>query len=205
MSEKYLLFSLEDDNSKKLGEIISNPTCNKIMNLLAEKELSESEIAKELSLPLNTVDYNIKNLLKSGLIEKAKKWWSVKGRKIDTFKLANKMIVISPKKTLISKLGNILPVALIAGIFTAGIAYYTQSKEILVSSTPQIIQAVDKTATLGEFATGGSSPSIAQEATNQATRTITLLPPEFQPWLWFLVGSLSAIVIFAVWNWKRMK
>ena len=202
MTNKYLLFSLEDDSSKKLGEIISNPTCNKIMNLLAEKELSESEIAKELNLPLNTIDYNIKNLLKSGLIEKASKWWSVKGRKIDTFKLANKMIVISPKKTLTSKLGNIIPVAIIAGIFTIGIAYYTKSKEILVSNTlPQVLETVDKAATSG-LSAGGSA---MMPAADQATRTITILPPEFQPWIWFLVGSLSAIVIFAVWNWKKMK
>ena len=202
MTNKYLLFSLEDDSSKKLGEIISNPTCNKIMNLLAEKELSESEISKRLNLPLNTIDYNIKNLLKSGLIEKASKWWSVKGRKIDTFRLANKMIVISPKKTLASKLGNIIPVALLTGIFTAGIAYYTKGKEILVSTTPPILEAVDKA--LPSVSDGAGAPAMMQ-ATEQATRTITILPPEFQPWLWFLVGSLCAIVIFSVWNWKKMK
>ena len=202
MTNKYLLFSLEDESSKKLGEAISSPTCKKIMNILAEKELSESEIAKELSLPLNTIDYNIKNLLKSGLIEKASKWWSVKGRKIDTFKLANKMIVISPKKTLASKLGNIIPVALLAGIFTVGVAYYTRGKEILVSTTPPILEAVDKA--LPSVSDGAGAPAMMQ-ATEQATRTITILPPEFQPWLWFLVGSLCAIVIFSVWNWKKMK
>jgi DNA-binding transcriptional ArsR family regulator len=201
MAEKYLLFSLEDESSKKLGEIISNPTCNKIMNLLAEKELSETEISKELSLPLNTIDYNIKNLLKSGLLEKANKWWSVKGRKIDTFRLANKMIVISPKKTLMSKLGNIIPVAILAGIFTAGVAYYTKGKEILVSSTPPLLEAVDKLATSGASAGQSAMAPAAQET----AKTITLLPPEFQPWLWFLIGSLSAILIFSVWNWKRMK
>ncbi len=63
MTEKYLLFALDDEKSKKLGEVISNTTCKKIANFLAEKESSENDISKELKIPINTVEYNLKKLI----------------------------------------------------------------------------------------------------------------------------------------------
>ena len=47
-------------------------------------------------MPMNSVQYNISKLLEAGLIEEAKSWWSVKGKKMPTYKVANKLIVISP-------------------------------------------------------------------------------------------------------------
>src|SRR3989338_7587132 len=100
MSDKYLMFSLDDEKARNLGEVIANPTCKKIVNLLAEKNSSQSDIARELKLPLNTIDYNIKKLLEAGLIEKSKNFfWSSKGKKIEMYKVANKLIVIQQKKT----------------------------------------------------------------------------------------------------------
>ena len=71
MTEKYLLFNLDDDRAKKLGEVISNSTARKIVNFLAEKESSETEISKSLGLALNTIEYNLKKLLEAGMIEKS--------------------------------------------------------------------------------------------------------------------------------------
>ena len=101
MTKKYLLFNLEDDKAKVLGEVISNPTCKKIVNYISEaNDVSESEIAKALNLPANTVNYNIKNLVEAGLIETGKNWmWSVKGKKVLKYKVANKKIIISPKNS----------------------------------------------------------------------------------------------------------
>ena len=91
------MISLEDEKSRKLGEAISNPTCKKIISLLAEKELSATEISREIKIPMNTLDYNLKKLISSGIIEKSKHFWSVKGKKIPTYKVVNKVIVIQPK------------------------------------------------------------------------------------------------------------
>jgi len=70
MSDKYLNIDLNDSRSSAIAEVMSNKTCKKIIELLAEKEMSESDIASSLGLPLNTVGYNIGKLLKAGLIEK---------------------------------------------------------------------------------------------------------------------------------------
>ena len=140
--EKYILVSLEDEKAGKLANVLASKTSKRILDLLAEKELSESEIAKELKMPLNTADYNIKNLLKTGLIEEKRHFWSVKGKKIPVYKLANKYIVISPKKS--RKITGILPVVIISTIFSIFILWFNRAKDFAAENaekmlaTPQI-------------------------------------------------------------------
>ena len=83
MVKKQIVFDLDDPRISNLADVISNKTSKKILNYLAEKESSETEISIDLKLPANTVNYNIKKLLETGLIEKTKNhFWSVKGKKI---------------------------------------------------------------------------------------------------------------------------
>jgi predicted transcriptional regulator len=181
MNEKYLLFALDDEKSKKLGEVISSATCKKIANFLAEKEASENDISKELKMPINTVEYNLKKLLAAGVIEKSKNYfWSKKGKKIDMYKVANKLIVISPKKTNVySKLKNIIPVVLISIIATAFIALYN-SKSLFQRSDVVVEKVLN--AAPQELATVSNS----------------------HPWIWFGLGSLVAIIVFLIWVWKKL-
>jgi DNA-binding transcriptional ArsR family regulator len=99
MTEKYLNLNLDDEKAGKVAEILANKTAKKILSIIAENEnLSQSDISSKLNIPLNTLDYNIKKLLSAGLIEKNKDFfWSVKGKKIPTYRLANKKIIISTK------------------------------------------------------------------------------------------------------------
>ena len=154
--EKYILVSLEDEKAGKLANVLASKTSKRILDLLAEKELSESEIAKELKMPLNTVEYNLKKLLEAGIIEKSKHYWSVKGKKVETYKVANKLIVISPKRSNIySKLKGVAPVALISVILTGFIYWYYRFGFIQKS--------VDKIAETGEKVISPAS-SLGQEA-----------------------------------------
>jgi DNA-binding transcriptional ArsR family regulator len=98
VEETTLNIDLNDPRSLQVAEIITNPSCKKILNILAQKELTETEISKELKMPLNTVDYNIKKLVKSGLVESTNHFWSIKGKRIPSYRAANKKIVISPSK-----------------------------------------------------------------------------------------------------------
>ena len=85
MVEKNVTIPLNDSRLKLISEVLSNKSCLKILDLLAEKNLSVGDISKELNIPLNTIDYNVKKMVKTGLIEKESHWWSVKGKKIETF------------------------------------------------------------------------------------------------------------------------
>ncbi|MEM4702932.1 MAG: helix-turn-helix domain-containing protein [Candidatus Pacearchaeota archaeon] len=181
MTEKYLLFSLEDEKAKKLGEVVSSKTCKKIVNLLAEKEASEQGIARELKIPISTVEYNLKKLLDAGIIEKSKNFfYSIKGKKIDMYKVVNKLIVIAPKKTSIySKIKNIVPATIISAALTVFLALYYKSR----SFAQQI--AMEKATALN-----GTQAVVASQA--------------FSQWLWFALGCAIAIIVLVAWNWKRL-
>jgi DNA-binding transcriptional ArsR family regulator len=201
MTEKYLLFSLDDEESRKLGEIISNPTCKKIANFLAEKEASETDISIELRIPLNTVDYNIKKLLSAGLIEKSKNhFWSVKGKRIETYKVANKLIVISPRKSNVySKLKGIVPVALICGLLTLLVSWYYSSSRAIALAGKKITDDISDNA--GSFSTAINE---AQKSLPELASSLAGNGVASNFWIWFLAGALIAMIAFLVWNWKKL-
>jgi len=117
MDGKFILMGLEDSRAGHIAEVLKNKTCKKVLDFLADrKEASEQDIARGLDLPINTAEYNLKKLIKAGLVEKTKNFfWSVKGKKIPMYKLARKHIIISPsKKPSLSYLKSILPAILIA-------------------------------------------------------------------------------------------
>ena len=195
MPSKYLLLDLNDEKAKHLADVLANETCKKILNLLAENEMSANKISLALNLPLNTITYNIKKLLNSGLIEKSRHFWSVKGRKIETYKLANKNIVISPKRTIANKLKGIMPLILISGILTYFV-YFFNKPVFLMQKT------AEKTEMLMEKAMPAAS--FAEEATKQLTQEAVLQTSQQNPALWFGLGSLIVIIAFLVWFWRRM-
>ena len=113
MAKSSISIDLGDPRTGLVAEALSNKTCVKILDLLAEDELTASDIAFKLDIPLNTVGYNIDKLIVSGLVEKSSNFfWSVKGKKTPTYKVANRKIVISPKRII----KGIVPLLLVAGV-----------------------------------------------------------------------------------------
>jgi DNA-binding transcriptional ArsR family regulator len=176
MTENYISIGLNDPRAKNISEIIGNKTCNKILNLLAEKELNETQISEELKIPLNSIDYNIKKLVKSGLIETTKHKWSVRGKKMPEYKLADKKIIISPRKISTSIL--LLPALTIGGLLTLAVKNFTKIKEISADAN---LMMVAKSAPVQE--------------TFEAVRN-TNLSNSLAGWEWFLVGIWMGIILF---------
>jgi uncharacterized secreted protein with C-terminal beta-propeller domain len=141
--DKFILMGLDDERAGNIAEALKNPTCKKILNFLGDiKEASEKDISDSLKMPINTIEYNLNKLIKSGLVEKTKKFfWSVKGKKIPMYKLARKHIIISPNKNpSMNYLKTILPVILIAVlvIVLAGIILFP--KQNIISEQDKIKQ-----------------------------------------------------------------
>ena len=112
--ENFILVSLKGDQSKKLAHSISNETCRKILNYLSETETAtETDISKNLEMPISTAHYNLQLLRENGLVETKEYHYSKKGREILHYSLANKMIIIAPRASekFLDKLKTILPVA----------------------------------------------------------------------------------------------
>lgn len=174
MEETTINISLNDKRSKYISEAIGNKTCIKILNLLSTKEgLTVTEISNELNIPLNSVDYNIKKLVKSGLIESSSYWWSVKGKKMPAYKISNKKIVISPKK-ISSKI--MLSVSLfIGGLVSLIVRFFTEKNIVREEiASPMLVRSLD----VGEKLV----------TTPEALHVV--------PWQWFLIGIWSGIVLF---------
>lgn len=181
MEEKYLLIDLNDEKAEKLANVLGNKTSKKILNLLAEKELSESEIAKELNSPLNTVGYNIDNLIKAGLIEEKRHLFSVKGKRIPVYKVASKNIVISPRKS--RKISTVFPVVIIAAIFTGFILWYNKFIERAGNIADYNVPALQTEISAAKVA--GNAPQAA------GLIHIGILG-------WFLIGIWVLIIAFII-------
>lgn len=113
MKDKFIMMDVHDERSRKVAHILGNKTCKKIINFLSEtSEASEKDIADALGIPLNTTEYNLKKLIKVGLVDKTKNFfWSKRGKKIPMYKMAKKHIVISPRsKPSTTALKAIIPV-----------------------------------------------------------------------------------------------
>lgn len=193
-SEKYLMINVDDERAKNLADVLGNKTAKKILSYLAEKEASESDIARELKIPANTVNYNIKKLLDSGMIEKSNSYfWSVKGKKMPSYKVSKKMVVISPRT---SNVGKVFGAFLLTGVAAFFVKLYTQSIAVSKQALERVSEKVITDG--GEMAVG-----VAGSSTGNSMPIIdsTQIP---QLWLWFLLGGLTALVIYMILNWRKL-
>jgi DNA-binding transcriptional ArsR family regulator len=181
MSKKYINIDLDDPRIGNLADVISNKTSKRIIDYLSDVEASEAEISKDLKLPANTVNYNVKKLLKAGLIDKSKDhWWSVKGKKIVKYSVASKKIVISPRS--LSGVKQTFVALAVSGVAALGLKSYFDNQYL--ESRTQDFDAV----------VGGSSEvaSIGKEVASDVV--VNVQTPEIA--LWFFLGALLALAVY---------
>ncbi len=199
MAKNFLLLSLEDSQAKKVANIVSNDSCRKILDYLSEREATESELAAKLNIPISTVHYNLQQLMDAKLIESEEFHYSPKGREVNHYKLANKYIIITPKKVtgITQKLKSILPVGLIA----LGAAGIIQLVSKYLGSTPpaqpEMIQIAAKSAPLeAAFDEAAAAMMPAAEVTPVIWQNIAL---------WFLLGAAFALLLYVAISAIRKK
>ena len=180
----FLLVDLNEPKTKKLAETITSETSRKILNHLAEKEDTEANMAKLLNLPISTVHYHLQKLQEAHLITAEEFHYSQKGREVLHYKLANKYIIIAPKAVsgLKKKLKGILPVALVV-LGISAVIKWIQS----------YTQAVPASGAIESF-TADAAPEMAMKVAAEVPAV------QAQPDIavWFLVGSLAALLIYVV-------
>lgn len=212
MTEKYVSIDINDPRSLKIAEALSNESCKKILNILSDKELSASDISSILKQPLNTITYNLDKLIETGLIEKSKNFfWSAKGKKIPTYRLSNKKIMISPKT--ISK--SILPALLGTAIVTGIIGFLSS---VNTKGASQLAQKATDSAVETASSASGSAGGAMLAAAPTAANEIAKMPPQYCPqviqacstqpvWAYFLLGALTLALFYLIWNTisNRMK
>lgn len=188
--ETFLLVSLEQNKAKKLAQIINNDTCRKILNFLAKKDATETELAEKLNIPLSTVHYNLQNLLEAGLVKAEEFHYSKKGKEVNHYSLTNKFIIIAPKSTegISVKIKRVLPIVLLVGAATALVqALSKYLYQPIYAQTPLAREAMLETIAAGAPKAAEAVPLISQA--NFA--------------LWFLYGALFSLVAFIAWEWVK--
>ena len=188
---KLLLVDLNDKKTKKLAETITSDTSRKILDYLADKDDTEQNMATALNIPISTIHYHLQKLVEASLVVVDEFHYSKKGREINHYKLANKYIIITPKKVtgIKQKLKSILPVGLIilgvSGIiklatqFTAR-TYQTGAvkEKALMAAVPTATKSMDSVGAVeNAMYASSSTPDIA---------------------LWFLIGGMSAVVVYVL-------
>lgn len=198
------MFDLDDEKLSVLAEVLSNKTSKKIIEYLADNEASEAEIVRDLKLQANTVNYNVKKLIESGLIEQSKNWfWSVKGKKVQRYGVANKSIIISPKgKSSTSK--NVLAALLVTGIGALIVKLFTSNLSGNLSSQGRdtVNYAASEASKVAAGAAGGGGGIVADygSGVSQAISVGNQMP---EIWIWFLLGGIFALIIFMILNWRK--
>jgi DNA-binding transcriptional ArsR family regulator len=218
MAKSSIVIDIDDPRSGAIAEVMSNKTSKKILSMLAEGEMSSSELAEKLDLPLNTVTYNVEKLVKAELVEKSSRiFWSSRGRKMEIYRVSNRRIIISPKKIV----KGILPALLVTLLISAAILLYqVQNRSFETqdlnqyslqssydSETAGGVVASGAPAAQSESAApaealkaGASAPNQARSEAASEKSLLEKLQEAPNSWAWYLIGGMSALVIVLLWR-----
>ena len=164
---KLLLVDLNDKKTKKLAE-----------------DDTEQNMAKELGIPISTIHYHLQKLVEASLVVVDEFHYSKKGREVNHYKLANKYIIIAPKKVSGIKraLNNILPV----GLVVLGVSGVIK----LISSLTSKVGPVQEKVLMA------AKPTMAKSTMDGAAESVRAVSSTPDMALWFLIGGMSTIVIY---------
>ncbi|MAG20251.1 hypothetical protein CL618_02355, partial [archaeon] len=153
---------------------------------LSDKEGTETEISRELKIPMSTVHYNIQQLIKAGLVKNEEYEYSEKGREVNFYKLAKKMIIIGTDDVKLFKkdIVKILPVGLI-GVIAGGLMYWFSRVSVVMEAAPLA----------GDMLKGSFAESRLVSETVLGNFN----------YLWFIYGVLFYMVLFLVYSYVLNK
>lgn len=199
--ESFLLVSLDEDKSKKLAQVLSNDTSRKILDLLSKEDLlTETYISNILKIPLSTTHYNLSLLLKTQLLNDDHFTYSKKGKKIIHYTLANKYVIIAPRKSnqLFKKLREFIPVVLFMGLISYTIQFFSKSKTAMLGTAGANARYYALDEMTVESAKVAMESDIAPMATN-------VIQSNSNYAMWFLVGSITALIVYFLWSQYNSK
>lgn len=203
--EKLLILPLNDKNSKKITQIISNDTARNILEAIASEPLSGSQIAEKLGIPLSTVQYNLEKLNDAGLAKVERTKYSEKMKHVKIYAPQRKFVVIVPEKTnrkdVIATLKRYLTVIFFAVVGSGMIEFLTMKIKGPIGEVTRSVIPEEGGRPLGPVPAPTPMPEIVPSPM-PAPKGIGL-GFEFDifahPGLWFLFGSIFVIsVIFLI-------
>ncbi|WP_342306338.1 helix-turn-helix domain-containing protein [Methanolobus sp. ZRKC5] len=165
-SEKVLIVPL-GEGSKKITQVLSNEKAMKMLDILADKPMSASDVAETLELPLTTVKYNLDGLIEADLIKVKETKWSRKGREVKIYEPVQKLIVVAPgnmksdRSSILSMLKKYL--GLVAGAVFAATGLEAITRNLSMGAGPSMSQEAATARMFDEEPMAGMSKDIATE------------------------------------------
>ena len=80
MTEKIEIFSTDDEKIKSFGELLTNDSSRKILQILFKEEMTANEIAQKTGESLQLVKYHINKMQDMGIIKVSKVEKNTKAR-----------------------------------------------------------------------------------------------------------------------------
>ena len=106
------IISTHDERIKIVGEILSNDSSRKILNLLNDdketKEMTINEIAQQTGLSISLITHHLKRMQSVQVVKISRVGRSVKGQKMNYYSATNQSFLIVPSKEPIHSVKNSL-------------------------------------------------------------------------------------------------
>jgi DNA-binding transcriptional ArsR family regulator len=209
MTNNFVLVSLDEKKGKKIVEAINNDTSKKILDALAKKEYTESELSKELNIPISTIHYNIKQLMEANLVVVDEFHYSSKGKEVNHYKLANKYIIIAPKtedSKFVEALKKIMPLSIFTAIGGGVLIAYKYITELGMNKVQdESATLMMATAEAGVEDVSMKAASFAMDATGPATTEIARPILQSEMIAWFFIGALSITLTYFIYELVKKK
>ena len=204
----YEIIDVSENRAKKIMEAVHNETCTKILNAIKQKPgITETQIAKKLTLPNSTVHYAIGKLMSANLIEDNEYHYSTKGKKVNHYTTATKTIIITPnaQSNIMQRLKAIIPAIIILAI----LSLILQNVGI-VEEYPMAMQKTIPTMAENRIADAEMALMVSDENNNPTT------PIDYNGIYfngkWMMIGAVLAFAIYLLItlliqkiNWTKFK
>ena len=179
---------------KQINQVLANDTARKILDIVSDESLSSSQISKRLTIPLTTVEYNIKRLQDVGLVKIDKKKWSEKGRVVKFYVPQEKFIVLAPKMRraqVIQTLRKMLPFVGLIAVISVIIEFFSTSM-VGSADVHELTRITGMERTLGDVVTttsgaGGNGLTAAMQVQSHYG-------------LWFFIIAMVILVTIVLIN-----
>lgn len=118
----------DEDEARAVARAMASSTAGGILRSFQGREMTASDIATALDLPIPTIMYHLDALIEAGLIEVSRIKYSVKGREVRVYRQSEQVFIVAPPQADIR--AALLKYASLFGftIFAAGlVAFLTQN------------------------------------------------------------------------------
>ncbi len=111
----------DDDEARIIAKAMSSSTAGEILRSFQGREMTASDLATCLKIPIPTLLYHLDSLLEAGLIEISRIRYSVKGREVKVYKQSDRVVIVAPRhadlKALLLKYASLFGITILgAGV-----------------------------------------------------------------------------------------